>query len=59
MPPTKSTTKQTTIANRAPPLLVNTGSKKVPLAAPKRLMVIQAPTPVARTLISKSSVGYG
>lgn len=42
---------QTIMAKLAPPALVKTGSKKVPAAAPIRLMVIQVPTPVPRTLI--------
>lgn len=50
---------QTIMAKLAPPALVKTGSKKVPAAAPIRLMVIQVPTPVPRTLISNNSVGYG
>ena len=48
---------QTSIARLAPPTLVKTGNKKVPAAAPIRLIVIQVPTPVARTLRSNNSVG--
>ncbi len=52
------TTAQTSMARLAPPTSVKMGNKKVPAAAPIRLMVIQVPTPVARTLISNNSVGY-
>ena len=48
---------QTSIAKLAPPTLVKTGKRKVPAAAPMRLIVIQVPTPVARTLRSNNSVG--
>lgn len=54
-----NTIAQTNIASFAPPTLVRTDNKKVPVAAPKRLIVIHVPTPVPRTLISNNSVGYG
>lgn len=53
----KRTKAQVIIARCAPPRLVKIGNRKVPAAAPKRLIVIQVPTPVPRTLISNSSVG--
>ena len=52
-----STIAQTNIASSAPPMLVKIGNKNVPAAAPKRLMVMQVPTPVPRTFISNNSVG--
>lgn len=48
---------QISIARDAPPILVKMGNRNVPAAAPIRLIVMQVPTPVPRTLISNSSVG--
>ena len=55
----KSTIAHTNIDKFALPALVKTGSKNVPAAAPKRLIVIHVPTPVPRTLTSNNSVVYG
>lgn len=48
---------QTSIAKFEPPISVKIGNKKVPAAAPIRLIVIQVPTPLAYTLVSNNSVG--
>ena len=48
---------QTSIAKFEPPIFVKIGNKKVPAAAPIRLIVIQVPTPLAYTLVSNNSVG--